>query len=567
MKNLLMLIFTLMCGVSFAAPLTPGKVPRAKTGSILMDGTIYDNGNVGIGSLNPRSKLDIDGVVYATTYYGSGANLTDVSAEDTNAGTICAGGDVYLNGEGACVTIDSSIYQAADSTLTDIADGTITENLVNTTNPWADNEVSDTLTASIVVDADKGDINISSGSWLVDSDSVALGTDTTGNYVNGVTASRGLLLTGTEGGTLGLIETCNSGELLKWNGSAWACATDTTGAASGTPGGSTTQIQFNDAGVLNGVDGFVYNGTALSYTGNIGLGSVNPTQKLDVSGTVKATGFTGNLTGNASTASALAADPANCASSGLAGGVTAAGVAEGCYTVSGSGTVVALATAPVFTTPNIGVSTATSVNKVTITAPATSATLTIADGKTLTATNTVNLNTMTDGKYCTYSSSGTALNCASDAGSGLSGLTAGKIPKASSSSTIVDSVIYENTNVGIGTTVPLAKLEIIGAGTTSATSSLEIMSSTRTDLFRVQDGGNIGIGSSAPAYKLDVNGAIRAGDTGNSIINATGGNVGVGSTSPGRLLDVAGSIELDQYIYTSTHYCYASGTSMVCAAR
>jgi hypothetical protein len=39
-------------------------------------------------------------------------------------------------------------YQAADATLTDIADGTIAENLVNTANPWADNEVADTITAS-----------------------------------------------------------------------------------------------------------------------------------------------------------------------------------------------------------------------------------------------------------------------------------------------------------------------------------------------------------------------------------------------------------------------------------
>lgn len=33
-------------------------------------------------------------------------------------------------------------YQPLEATLTDIADGTITENLVNTTNPWADNEVA-----------------------------------------------------------------------------------------------------------------------------------------------------------------------------------------------------------------------------------------------------------------------------------------------------------------------------------------------------------------------------------------------------------------------------------------
>lgn len=44
---------------------------------------------------------------------------------------------------------------------------------------------------------------------------------------------------------------------------------------------------------------------------------------------------------------------------------------------------------PSFTTPSLGVATATSINKVTITAPATSATLTIADGKTFTVSNTI----------------------------------------------------------------------------------------------------------------------------------------------------------------------------------
>lgn len=57
---------------------------------------------------------------------------------------------------------------------------------------------------------------------------------------------------------------------------------------------------------------------------------------------------------------------------------------------TGSGNVV-LASSPTLTTPNIGVATATSVNKVTITAPASSATLTVADGKTFTVNNSVTL--------------------------------------------------------------------------------------------------------------------------------------------------------------------------------
>jgi hypothetical protein len=61
---------------------------------------------------------------------------------------------------------------------------------------------------------------------------------------------------------------------------------------------------------------------------------------LTVVGNVAATTFTGALTGNASTASALAADGSNCSatSSGtayVAGGVTAAGVAEACTQLDG----------------------------------------------------------------------------------------------------------------------------------------------------------------------------------------------------------------------------------------
>lgn len=39
-------------------------------------------------------------------------------------------------------------YQPLEATLTDIADGTIAENLVNTVNPWADNEVADSITVT-----------------------------------------------------------------------------------------------------------------------------------------------------------------------------------------------------------------------------------------------------------------------------------------------------------------------------------------------------------------------------------------------------------------------------------
>lgn len=61
---------------------------------------------------------------------------------------------------------------------------------------------------------------------------------------------------------------------------------------------------------------------------------------------------------------------------------------------------------PSFTTPTLGVASATSINKVALTAPATSATLTIADGKTLTASNTLTL-TATDGSTLAIGTGGT----------------------------------------------------------------------------------------------------------------------------------------------------------------
>lgn len=54
----------------------------------------------------------------------------------------------YVDGVTSDIQTQFSNKQPLEATLTDIADGTIVENLVNTNNPWADNEVSDTLTSS-----------------------------------------------------------------------------------------------------------------------------------------------------------------------------------------------------------------------------------------------------------------------------------------------------------------------------------------------------------------------------------------------------------------------------------
>ena len=149
---------------------------------------------------------------------------------------------------------------------------------------------------------------------------------------------------------------------------------------------------------------------------------------------------------------------------------------------------------------------------------------------------------------------GTATLTTGSSGSTITGLTPGKLPKAATSSTLTDSLIYsDGTNIGIGTTVPLSRLSLIGAGTTSATNSLMIRDSALTARVTITDNGNIGVGTSVPSASIHTVGGIIASGAGNTGIGTSvprqalevnGGlmvsNVGIGSSVPSSMLDVVG---------------------------
>jgi hypothetical protein len=97
-------------------------------------------------------------VVGAITAAGVPAAETDAAHDTCGEISGCVVGAITAAGVPAaetdaahdtCAEISGCVVgaQAGDSTLTDIADGTITENLVNTANPWANNEVADDITA------------------------------------------------------------------------------------------------------------------------------------------------------------------------------------------------------------------------------------------------------------------------------------------------------------------------------------------------------------------------------------------------------------------------------------
>ena len=80
--------------------------------------------------------------LFETIATSSGTSPVADSSADTL--TLTAGTGVTVTGDSSTDTVTIGL----DSTLSDIADGTIAEDLVNTANPWADNEVADTITAS-----------------------------------------------------------------------------------------------------------------------------------------------------------------------------------------------------------------------------------------------------------------------------------------------------------------------------------------------------------------------------------------------------------------------------------
>lgn len=191
-----------------------------------------------------------------------------------------------------------------------------------------------------------------------------------------------------------------------------------TGGGGGTPGGSDTQVQFNDGGAFGGDAGLTYNKTTDVLTaGNIIDSGLTASSAVATDGSKQLVSVTNTGTGN----NVLATSPTlvtpilgtptsgtltNCTGlpvgsvTGLGTNVStflatpsSANLASALTDKTGTGVNV-FATTPTLVTPVLGVATATSINKVALTAPATSATLTLADGSTL-ATSGANSITLT----------------------------------------------------------------------------------------------------------------------------------------------------------------------------
>jgi hypothetical protein len=180
----------------------------------------------------------------ATAIHDDTANeIANITAKATPIGA-----DYLLLEDSAAANAKKSItvssLEAALEAVVDLQDlqGAVTDTQVP--NTITVNLATSATSATSLSDGDKGDFSCTGGTCTLDANSIALTTDTTGDYVSGVTSNQGLLKTGTEGATLGLID-CAANEVLKRNAgdTAWACAVDEQGA-----GGTDSTAIHDDTG-------------------------------------------------------------------------------------------------------------------------------------------------------------------------------------------------------------------------------------------------------------------------------------------------------------------------------
>lgn len=337
---------------------------------------------------------------------------TGISKSDVGLGNVDNTSDATKNA--AAVTLTNKTLTApVISTITNT--GTIT--LPTSTDTLVGRATTDTLTNKTISGA---------SNTITD---VSLATGVTGN----------LPVTNLNGGT-------GASSTTYWRGDGvWFTPS---GGGSGSPGGSSTHVQYNNAGAFEGNAGFTYDGTSAITLGVAGtsVGKVGLTNATSGSTTLQpATGALGT------------------------GVVT---VPTGTYNLVGDTTTQTLTnktlTSPTMTTPTLGVASATSINKVAVTAPATSATLTIPDGVTFTgpassgtAMTLGNAETVTGVK--TFGSAGAVSKL--------------KIAGSTSGSTTLDTSAVAGTAV---VTIPAVTDTLVGKATTDTLTNKTISGSSNT---------------------------------------------------------------------------------------
>jgi len=283
------------------------------TANLVSDNNLFvdiANDRVGIGSTQPTAKLNVAGIVSATSFRGDGSQLTGISVDSTSLVDSNSTTRVQANAAGAVVTgiLTATKLFGDASNVT----GIVTTNLGKANVTISDNPPGiGTAHGDLWWESDtaKGHIYYNDGSsaqWVeFTPSSGGSGGGGGGSYGNADVDSH-LNISG-----------ASAGEILSWNGSDYAWVADQTGGGGGgsIAGISTTGTSFFNVidtplpehaiavigagGTISHLPNFTYeNGTlSVQNTGSSGSGDLNVAGEVS-SSTLSVSGNT-TLTGNA----------------------------------------------------------------------------------------------------------------------------------------------------------------------------------------------------------------------------------------------------------------------------
>lgn len=274
--------------LSGAAPEAGPGVPGGSTSQVQYNaGSGNFGGDAGMTYNSTTNTLTVDTVVGNLT-----GNVTGTVSGNSGTATALAANGANCSAGSAPLGVDAS---GAVESCFDVATQTELDTHTNTTS--GPHGAVSTNTVSRIVTRD-GSGNFAAGSITASLNGNA-GT-ATALAANGTNCAAGEAAQGVDA-----------------SGNAEGCFTPA-GSGSGTPGGADTQVQFNNAG---------------SFAGDAGMTFNSGTNVLTVTGGVVAN-LTGNASGNAGTATALASNGANCTAGSAPLGVDASGAAESCFDVA-----------------------------------------------------------------------------------------------------------------------------------------------------------------------------------------------------------------------------------------
>ncbi|MGD0762464.1 MAG: immunoglobulin-like domain-containing protein [Roseiarcus sp.] len=467
-------------------------------------GTYVTSGNVGIGTTNPGSKLEVQGTVAAQSFSATSTTATSTFADGINL----SGGCFALGGN--CLTLGN-------------LSGTIANNqLANS---------SLTINGSPFALGSSGTITAASSTLLADNNTFS-GTD---NFTNS---------SSNFGGTWQTYSPSHFLDFASWY--ATTSAPQITSAANLATVGTITSGIWHGTALAN-----TYGGTGQNSSGWTGLAGVSSGTWYPIA---TSSALNTSITGNAGTVTngVYTTDTGTVTNTMLAGGIANAKLANATIKLNGTtltlgdtADTITAASSTLLADNNTFTGLDTFTNATSTLFSATNAWIayasTTAWSTTATSTGTYGIN-LSGGCF--------AINGTCVGGSSLTGTTGQLAYFSGTNAAVGTSTLFISTasNVGIGTTTPWAKLSVTGPDASISTPGFIVANSSNTPLLTVLDSGDIDIGTTTDNAFLSVQGYGSrqlfdvASSSGASFFHiAVTGNIGLASTTPWGNLSISSS--------------------------